>query len=138
MANKKYYIRVPNTVVEVSEEIYQEYHKIERYLQTLMEKDMRNGKVSYSDLDTDELLGEEIVPDRVALGVEETVVLKIMSEKLHECLNTLPKHEKEMINAIYFEGLSERQLSAIIGLPQKTINNRKLKILNKLRRMLSR
>lgn len=105
MANNKYYIRVPNKVVEVSEEIYQEYHKIERYLQTLMEKDMRNGKVSYSELDTDELLGEEIVPDRVALGVEETVVLKIMSEKLHECLNTLPKHEKEMINAIYFEGL---------------------------------
>lgn len=32
---KKYYIRVPESLVEVSEELYSEYHRIERHLSTL-------------------------------------------------------------------------------------------------------
>ena len=37
------------------------HYSIERHTRTLDEKDIRNGKVLYSDLDTDELLGEDIL-----------------------------------------------------------------------------
>ncbi len=46
-----------------AKEVYRAYYSIERHTRTLDEKDIRNGKVLYSDLDTDELLGEEMVPD---------------------------------------------------------------------------
>ena len=54
---RKYRIRVDGILVDVSKEVYRAYYSIERHTRTLDEKDIRNGKVLYSDLDTDELLG---------------------------------------------------------------------------------
>ena len=64
MAEKKYYIRVPEALVEVSKEIYVEFYRSERRLRTLEEKDQRNGLISYNAFDTDEGLGEEYVERR--------------------------------------------------------------------------
>ena len=61
---RKYRIRVDGILVDVSKEVYRAYYSIERHTRTLDEKDIRNGKVLYSDLDTDELLGEDIVVSR--------------------------------------------------------------------------
>ncbi len=44
---KKYYIRVPNALVEVSEEVYRVYHQEKRRGYTMNEKDQRNGLTSY-------------------------------------------------------------------------------------------
>ncbi len=50
------------------------------------EKDIRNGKVLYSDLDTDELLGEDMIPDMTSERVEDSAIYSILREKLHQYL----------------------------------------------------
>ena len=37
----------------------------------------------------------------------------------------LNSKEQELIYSLYFSGLSERVYSRVIGIPQKTVNNRK-------------
>lgn len=116
MAEKKTYIvRVQGTVVEVTEEVYRAYHSIERHLLTVDEKDARNGKVLYSDLDTDELLGEDMIPDRNSVGVEDAAIAHILYDQLHRALNLLSPTEQKLIHEIYFQGLSERQIAKRSG-----------------------
>ena len=71
---RKYRIRVDGILVDVSKEVYRAYYSIERHTRTLDEKDIRNGKVLYSDLDTDELLGEDMIPDMTSERVEDSAI----------------------------------------------------------------
>jgi len=138
MAEKdRYIVRVQGNLVEVSEEVYRAYYGIERHLLTLNEKDERNGKTLYSDLDTAETLREEMIPDLDALSVEDAAIAHILCNQLHHALKLLPLEEKKLIDAIYFEGLSERQLSERIGVHYMTLHNRKVRILKKLNQMLN-
>ena len=137
MAEKnKYIVRVQGTAVEVTEEVYRAYHGMERQLLTLYEKDARNGKVLYSDLDTAEMLGEDMIPDRDTISVEDTAIAYILRDQLHRALKLLPPSEQKLIYEIYFQGFSERQIAQRSGIHYMTIHNRKVRILKKLGKML--
>ena len=64
--------------------------------------------------------------------LEELVLLHDDILKLHRALLQLEDDELELIEALYFKELSERQMSLQTGIPQKTINDRKRKIVAKL------
>lgn len=109
---------------------------IERHTRTLDEKDIRNGKVLYSDLDTDELLGEDMIPDMTSERVEDSAIYSILREKLHQYLGMLPPQDMELIQALYFECMTEREYAQQIGISQKGVNKRRQKVLDKLRTMM--
>ena len=134
--NKKYMIRVDKVLVEVSCEVYRAYYSIERHTRTLDEKDARNGKVLYSDLDTDELLGEEMIPDLVSERVEDTAINSVLRDKLHQYLAMLPAQDMELIQALYFQCMTEREYARQIGISQKGVNKRRQRVLEKLRIMM--
>lgn len=137
MAEKKeYFIKIENQQIQVSETVYRTYYGLQRRDKTLEEKDQRNGRMLYSNLDTSETLGEEMIPDMSAAAVEDMVIAKLMSERLHRCINLLPKGEQELIHAIYFEQLSERKLSKKTGVHYMTLHDRKIRIIRKLRKMM--
>lgn len=133
---KKYYIRVPEALVEVSEDVYLAYYKEKRYGRTLEEKDRRNGKTSYDDLDTPEMSGVEMIPDSDAISVEDAAMANILQDKLHHCLALLSDSDRRLISALYFEGISERKLSDRTGVHHMTIHSRKVAILHKLKKMM--
>lgn len=68
----------------------------------------------------------------VAGAVEHAMML----DKLHRCLELLDTEELKLIRALYFEGYTERGWSEQTGVLQKTINNRKHRILDKLHKLL--
>ena len=68
--------------------------------------------------------------------VEETVIHKLMIEKLRFVLDKLSPDEYALIYALYYKGISERQWSSETGIPQKTIKYRRRRILNKLKKFL--
>jgi RNA polymerase sigma factor (sigma-70 family) len=71
-------------------------------------------------------------------SVEDTAVKTVMIEKMLECLTLLTPTERELVTALFFEGKSERQLAKQSGVPQRTINDRKKKILGELKKLLER
>lgn len=133
---KRYVIKVQGTLVEVSKEVYRNYYGIERHTRTLDEKDERNGKVLYSALDNDETLGEEMIPDYDAVSTEDMVETKIMCAELRKCLCLLTEQEQELIQALYYKKMNEREYAEIIGLSQKGVNKRRHKIIEKLRSLM--
>ena len=134
--HKKYYIHVPGALVEVSEGVYFAYYQEKRRGRTLKEKDERNGAVSYDGLDTPELTGQEMIPDRDAVSVEDAALANILREKLHRCLALLDEPDRQLIQALYFEGLSERKYAKRVEIPQQTISDRKRRILARLKKLL--
>lgn len=102
----------------------------------MKEKDQRNGTVSYDGLDTPELSGLEMIPDRDAVSVEDAAMASILHDRLHRCLALLDKPDRELIHALYFEGLSEREYSKQTGVHHMTIHSRKAAILRRLKKML--
>ncbi len=132
--NKKYIIMISGEQIEVSSEIYQAYYGMERHTRMLDEKDQSHGLVLYSNLDTSEISGEATIPDCDAVGTEDAAIARILCEKLHRCLNLLPEVDQKLLNAIYFDGLSERKLSKLSGVPQRTINDRRRKALKRLKK----
>ncbi len=136
--HKQYYIHIPGSLVEVSESVYFAYYQEKRRNRTLEEKDERNGTVSYDGLDTPELSGQEMIPDCDAVSVEDAAIATILHDRLHRCLALLDEPDRQLIHAIYFKGLSEREFAMTAGLHYMTVHNRKARLLRQLKKMMEK
>lgn len=136
MAKKEYRIKVQGQLVPVTEEVYLTYYRMRRRELHLEEKDTAHGVFHYSTLDTNETNGEDAIPDLNSPRVEDVIVDKLVAEKLHQCLAQLTKEEQELIFILFFQNKSERQLAGETGIPQKTINDRRHRILVKLKKLM--
>lgn len=72
---------------------------------------------------------DEITPEAAAIHSDEVRLLRV-------ALLHLEVSEMELIQSLFFKGMSERQLSKITGVPPMTIHDRKIKILRKLKKFL--
>ena len=71
-----------------------------------------------------------------AVDVVETVVHTVMVDRLKAALSLLSDGEQALVKAIFFEELSEREVGLRLGKTQSVVNNRKAKILAKLRTII--
>lgn len=132
MADKKYYIRVPEALVEVSEDVFKTSRYMDRHFQTLEEKDARNRVFSYDALDTEDMLGAELFPDPSSPNIEDQVIASMMAAKLRRCIALLPEEDRKLIRAIYYEGASEKDTGKLFGISQRAVSKRLHQILRKL------
>lgn len=135
---RKYQIKVHDTLVAVTREVYLAYYRTRRHSKALEEKDERHGVVSYDALDTDELLGEDMIPDMTSASVEDIAIGHAMADRLRCCLAQLPKGERDLLQAIYFEGMTERKYAQSTGTHRMTVHSRKAKALHKLKKMMEK
>lgn len=68
--------------------------------------------------------------------LEDAVVHQDEIRRLRECLGRLDHDELDLIHALFFEELTERECAKRFGISQKGINKRCHRILGKLRNML--
>ena len=71
-----------------------------------------------------------------AENVEETAVRAVVLEKLNEALHTLTEEETSIIQALFYQEISEAELAKKLGIARTTLQSRKYKILEKLKKML--
>ena len=134
MADKeKYMIKVEGQLVEVTPDVYYAYFRMERQERWQEEKQQGHAVMSYDALDDGETVGVEVVPDLTTPSMEEAVMTREIHEKLHRALDALPKAERELIQAIYFDGFTEKEYAVSSGLSQQGVSYRLRKILSKLR-----
>jgi RNA polymerase sigma factor (sigma-70 family) len=68
----------------------------------------------------------------VVENYEETQLL----EALRKALKSLNEQERQLVDYIYFDGLTERETAAKLNITQPAVTKRKHKIINKLRNNL--
>lgn len=138
MADKeKYMIKIEGKLIEVSHDVYYAYFRMDRQERGQEEKKQRNAVVSYDALDTEETTGVELMPDLIVPGMEQQIVTQEIYDALHRAVDALPRAERELIKAIYFDGLTEKQYAEASGLSQQGVSYRLGKILSKLKLFLN-
>lgn len=131
-------INIRGTPVEVSEDVYLTYFRMERQARGVDEKDLYNCTARYDALDTDETTGRESIADVGTIPVEDIAIAHIMEEKLHTCLAALSKFEQVYIYKRYWKGLSQSKLAKRYGISQQALSYREKCILAKLKKMLEK
>ena len=137
MADKeKYMIKIQGRLIEVSEDVYYAYFRMERQERWQEEKKQEHEVVSYDAMDTEETVGAEAIQDMTTPSMEELAIAKEMNERLHHAVAALPKAGRDLIHAIYFEGQTEEDFGKRTGMSQTGVSYRRRKILSKLKMFL--
>ena len=123
-------ITVDGIDVEVTEEVYKVYSQADRR-ERYMEERETGILLSLDQLEEDGV--PALDTNRYALSAEDTAIQKLHGGKTMEALNSLESDEIALIKALIFEGATERDYAAKIGISQKGVNKRKKKILEKLK-----
>ena len=137
MAEKTYTLLVKGQRITVDKAQYKAYYQ-ERERERYLDQVAGDYERSLEQFQED---GVQSVERQLALSVpspEEIVCRKELFARLHTCMEQLPKQERELLQALYFDGLSEPALSTQTGVSQQLINYRKRKILGKLKKLLER
>lgn len=124
-------------LMEVSEKDYTAFYKDKRRQKYLVEQSADHQDVSMDALLADSFRGEDTLRDPTQ-DVGEQVERTLMMDKLRKCLPLLTAEEQELIHALFFQGLSEREWATKIGIPQRTINDHKRRISAKLKNFLEK
>ena len=150
-ANKnRRFVRLGNEVCEEADIIYLEatyeqflkWHKedVRNYRIRKDEKENPYKKVSFDDKagELHDLTFNEVVPDD-SVNVEQEVVSKLHYEYVRKIVMDLPLEERHIIEVMYYgpKQLSARSAATIFGIPQKTLNNKKIKIFEKIKKSLA-
>lgn len=99
----------------------------------------RNSVSLFSEIEDTELTYEEIIADET-VDIEEALFWVIKQNLLKAFFKDLRKKEKDLLRLLYFENkdLNELEICKKYGIPQKTLNNRKLSIRKKLKNFLAK
>lgn len=137
MAEKeRYVINIQGRLIEVSEDIYYAYFRMERQERWQEEKKIEHKVISYDSFDDQEMLGIENVVDATALTLEEIAEAHELRDRVRHAVELLPKAERELIRAIYYEELTERDVAGREGVSQNTVFKQRQRALAKLRLLL--
>lgn len=135
-------ITVDGMDVEVPEDVYLTYSQADRR-ERYVREEMESGKLlSLDKLLEDEVplepLGVDLVPsaEDTTLEQEETSETAMQMKRLTEALSELNAAERQLLQALYFEGIPAREYARQLGVYHRTVLYRRDQLLEKLRRMI--
>lgn len=131
----KLFIPVQGCLLEVVREQYVDFYREKERWRYLKKLDASHRLLSLEGFTDSEGNVIDFVVDEAA-DVAETVVHTAMVDRLKAALSLLSDSEQALIQAIFFEELSEREVGRRLGITQSVVNKRKAKILAKLRKIL--
>lgn len=132
-SEKQYFVQVGNRQVEVSQEVYVEIYKDHLYEKNQERKRRRNGIISFDAMNKEKDDVYDFVPD-LRSNTEEEALHKITMHKIKEILKEIDLDN--IISLSFFLEYSEYEISVILGIPQYTVNRRKRKILNSIKKLI--
>ena len=71
-------------------------------------------------------------------GVEETVLRRLQYAQLHKAISLLSDDERELVDRLFFQGQTEREAAADMGIYRNAVHKRKNRILEKLKNFLEK
>ena len=122
-------------LLEVAREQYTDFYRDKERWRYLQKLDTKNSLLSLDGFKDDEGNALDFIADESA-DVEKAVIHAVMLDRLKTALPLLSDSEQALIQAIFFDGLTEREVGFRLGMTQSVINKRKAKILAKLRKII--
>ncbi len=141
MKNKRYKkqrekgtIRIGDVMFIVTGEEYAEYYaELER--KKYIHRQEKGRKISYEKALEDGLPIERL-SSNPPTSVEEEVEKNILIEQMLKAIGQLDVYEKTLIQLLFFNGIPIRELSRKMGMPLMTLYDRRVRILNKIKKLM--
>ena len=131
----KLFIPVQGCLLEVVREQYTDFYRDKERWRYLQKLDTNHSLLSLEGFTDSEGNVIDFIMDET-VDIAETVVHAVMVDRLKAALPLLSDGELALIQAIFFEELSEREVGLRLGITQSVVNKRKAKILAKLRKIM--
>ena len=131
----KLFLPLHGMLMEVPENVYSAFYKEQRRQKYIDERSAENGDVSYDALSNDEFNGEDILVDEKQ-DIAEQVVENILLEQLRQAMSLLSEDEQQLLNALFYDGISERDIAKRYGISQVAVHKKKHRIFAKLKKFL--
>ena len=128
-----YIITVDGVDVEVTEEVYKMYSQADRRERYLDERDA-GVLLSLDRMEEDGV--PSFLSGRHAPSAENTAMREMLIGQAVAALVSLTQDERDLIEALIIDGVTERDYAAQIGLSQQAVNKRRKKILEKLKKLV--
>lgn len=131
-------ITVDGVDVEVTEEVFLAYSQMDRRERYLDEQQEEHPQVSLELLTAHDVpidlyaTQHEISAEESAIQREECAEATVHKERLALALSSLSAEERELIQALFFDGESVREYAKRLGVYHRTIIYRRDKLLEKL------
>lgn len=122
------------TLVEVSRNVYLEWHQSRRKERYQKEKSQKYGVYSLDELEERE--NYRGMPFFVHDGLEEAALRNICRDNVKEALGKLPESDAELIGLLYFKEVTVTEAAKMCNCSRKTIQNRRRRILKELGHIL--
>lgn len=98
MSEKKpYQIKIEKQLINVTEEVYLTYYRMNRYERFVEAQDVIHEILYYSGFDTEKMSGEDMLYDKDAKSVEEIAVDHYIFRRLTEGIKELNEWRLKMI-----------------------------------------
>ena len=132
---EKYIIRMGDgTLVEVNREIYLEWYRSERRERYQKERDRKHGLCSI-----DKFHEKGYFPEQSIFASDTTQEAVLRNEyriRLENALKNLPEQDTCLLKILYFEEITVKKAADIFNCSRKTIQNRRKRILEKIRKTM--
>ena len=143
-----------STNVEVNKEVYTAYAEIgikmetmegglkrDRYLQDAHGRAIRDEhgqavRLREREVSLDRLVDEGWDMASSEPSAEDVVLKKMEVEALYQSLELLASDERNLIDALFFKGMTEREYAKALGISKTALHTRKIKVLVKLKNFL--
>lgn len=136
---------VSGQFIEVTDEVYDAYMKGDRKMR-YFESDLKaerflldeNGQIKQIIPSREDSL-DRLMDDNAEQfanrneSVEDMVLRRISIERLYKELEKLTEKERKLIEALFFEEMTEREVALSLGISQPAVHKQKNKILKKLK-----
>ena len=120
--------------IEVTEEVYNEFRRGEWRIKKNDERH-REKEIPFSGLicNNDDML--ELFPEFIdnSQNPESIIVEQTRIKELHSAISKLSVLDKQLLQALFFDGLTEREYAELQGVSQPTIHLKKVRILKYLK-----
>ena len=149
-----YIITVDGVDVEVGKEVYAEYASSARQME-YMELDLKRDRTlqdnhgrSVTDengypialpereISLEKLMGEDWDFPADELKPEDAVMQHMEHEGLYRCLDLLNDGERALVEALFFNSITEREYAQTLGISKTALHARKIKVLAVLKILL--
>jgi DNA-directed RNA polymerase specialized sigma subunit len=131
----KYSIPVDGKYYETTKEVYEVYYQMERRERYLEERDIKKGVQTFSDISDSNYSADEIIED-TNVDVGDTAITNILIETVLEAIMTLDEEEKWLIQELFFYGKSEVVLAQETGIARTTLQSKKYKAFEKIKKIM--
>jgi RNA polymerase sigma factor (sigma-70 family) len=131
----KRFIPLHGMLMEVTEADYRDFYRSIERQKYLRKEAKRTGEVSYDALDTDEMSGEDTIPN-TSPPPDDVVSDWLLLEEMLCCFRRLDESDRKLLAALYFEDKGERTLAAELGITHQAVNKRRQKAIAKLRELM--